>query len=901
MNPRAIVCIDDETLVLESLKEQLKRYLGDDYYIEVAESGEEALEIVEDLQEEGIQIPLIISDQIMPGMKGDELLIQLHARYPKILKIMLTGQASAEAVGNAVNEANLYRYIAKPWDEIDLGLTVTEALRRYEQDRQLAEQNETLQKINQELEQLNTSLEQKVVERTAELAKAEAELRGIFAAMTELIFVFDAQGRHLKIASKNPELLYKSAELRIGKTLHEVFELEQANTFLGYIQQSLNTQQTVSLVYSLSIGERNVWFAANISPIAADSVIWVARDITEGKLLEEKLRASEEKIRAVFEAMTDIVLVIDEQGAIEIAPTNPSRLYNDSESGPINQTIEQFFLSDRGEVWLSIVRQALETQQTINFDYSFPLNSREAWFTASISPMPNNSVIWVARNIDERKQVEAAMQNAKEAAEAANHAKSTFLANMSHELRSPLNVILGFSQLMLRSQSLNPEQQENLGIMIRSGEHLLTLINNVLDLSKIEAGRTTLNEINFDLYRLLDDLEDMFQARADDKGLQWAFYRTSAVPQYIRTDQVKLRQVLINLISNALKFTQEGSVWVRVMLGTRDWGDEEKPTINNQQSTTIIFEVEDTGIGIAADELDNVFEAFVQTQTGRDTQEGTGLGLPIARKFVQLMGGEVTVNSEVGQGTTFTFDIKVSTVNASDIEDKRPTRHVIALSPHQPRYRILIVDDKWSNRQLLIRLLNPLGFELKEASNGEEALKAWETFEPHLIWMDMRMPVMDGYEATKQIKSHLKGQATAVIALTASTLEEERAVVLSAGCDDFVRKPFREEIIFEKMAQYLGVRYIYAELQDASAPKSKGAVFELTPKALAVMPSSWMSELYEAAEEVDNERICELIEQIPATSVPLAQALADLVKNFRCDRIIDLIEQAGKPENLELE
>src|SRR4028119_170643 len=457
MKTSAIICVDDEPFVLESLKEQLKRYFGGRYYIEVAQSGEEALEIVEDLQEEGIDDPLIISDQIMPGMKGDELLIQLHDRYPKMLKIMLTGQASAEAVGRVVNAANLYRYIAKPWDETDLSLTVTEALGRYACNRQLAEQNEALKK-------LNASLEQKVAQRTVELTTANAKLQ---------------------------------------------------------------------------------------------------QEICDRQLLEEKLRTSEEKLRAVFEAMTDIVLVIDEQGRIEIAPTNPRRLY-DSETDPILQTIEQFFLEEKSEIWFSKIQQALTTQQTVNFDYSLPLNNREAWFTASISPMPNNCVIWVARNIDKRKQAEAAMQEAKEAAEAANRAKSTFLANMSHELRSPLNVILGFCQLLTRSQSLNPEQQENITIMTRSGEHLLTLINNVLDLSKIEAGRTTLHEINFDLYGLLDDLDDMFQAKADDKNLQLVFDFTGDVPQYIRTDQVKLRQVLINLINNALKFTQTGRVSVRV-------------------------------------------------------------------------------------------------------------------------------------------------------------------------------------------------------------------------------------------------------------------------------------------------------------------------------------------------
>ena len=776
MKTSAIICVDDEPFVLESLKEQLKRYFGGRYYIEVAQSGEEALEIVEDLQEEGIDVPLIISDQIMPGMKGDELLIQLHDRYPKMLKIMLTGQASAEAVGRVVNAANLYRYIAKPWDETDLSLTVTEALGRYACNRQLAEQNEALKK-------LNASLEQKVAQRTVELTTANAKLQ---------------------------------------------------------------------------------------------------QEICDRQLLEEKLRTSEEKLRAVFEAMTDIVLVIDEQGRIEIAPTNPRRLY-DSETDPILQTIEQFFLEEKSEIWFSKIQQALTTQQTVNFDYSLPLNNREAWFTASISPMPNNCVIWVARNIDKRKQAEAAMQEAKEAAEAANRAKSTFLANMSHELRSPLNVILGFCQLLTRSQSLNPEQQENITIMTRSGEHLLTLINNVLDLSKIEAGRTTLHEINFDLYGLLDDLDDMFQAKADDKNLQLVFDRTGDVPQYIRTDQVKLRQVLINLINNALKFTQTGRVSVRVR------GEpESRRKTNHTPHSTITFEVEDTGAGIASDELENIFEAFVQTQIGIESQEGTGLGLSIARKFVQLMGGEISITSVVGQGTIFNFDIKITKVNATDIEDKQPTRRVVALEPNQPRYRILIVDDKWNNRQLLLRLLNPLGFELKEASNGKEAIEVWETFEPHLIWMDMRMPVLDGYEATKQIKTQLKGQATAIIALTASTLEEQRAVILSAGCDDFVRKPFREQVIFDKIAQYLGVRYIYEEL---SPPHAAVVKHDSSLQAsLANMPSEWVKELYEAANLIDNEQILQLLEQIPTVDAFFRQTISDWIYNFRCDKIIDLIE-----------
>ena len=496
---------------------------------------------------------------------------------------------------------------------------------------------------------------------------------------------------------------------------------------------------------------------------------------------------------------------------------------------------------------------------------------------------------WRVRTIEKRnRELEAQVAQrtrelavAKEKAELANQAKSTFLANMSHELRTPFNAILGFAQIMMRSPTLPKEHVENLGIISRSGEHLLTLINNVLDLSKIEAGKTTLNAQNFDLYLLLDDLEDMFQLKADDKRLPLRLECTSDLPRYVRTDSVKLRQVLINLLNNAIKFTDKGGVSVRVTA--------EEPQDN---ATVLSFEVEDTGVGIAPQELDKLFEAFVQTKTGQKTQEGTGLGLSISRQFVRLMGGEMSVESEVGRGTTFKFDIQVTIVEGSDTEEARPTRRVIALAPNQPRYRILIVDDKWTNRHLLINLLKPLEFELQEASNGQEAIARWRTWQPDLIWMDMRMPVMDGYQATRHIKKSSKGASCPIIALTASIYEEEQAAVLEAGCDDFLRKPFRSEQIFELMSKHLGVRYLYQDDPQWSEPAEVSPHPPLTPAALSTLPLAWRQRFHQATIDLNLRLMLTEIAQIRQQNEPLADALTELVNHFKFEKIASLLQEA---------
>jgi CheY-like chemotaxis protein len=396
----------------------------------------------------------------------------------------------------------------------------------------------------------------------------------------------------------------------------------------------------------------------------------------------------------------------------------------------------------------------------------------------------------------------------------------------------------------------------------------------------------------------------MFQLKADNKGLQLLFNRTPQVPQYVRTDEVKLRQVLINLLSNAIKFTKAGTVSVRVSSAI----DNESLVISNGQESTnhqlpitdyqLHFEVEDTGSGIAQEELDKLFQPFVQTKTGQQLQEGTGLGLAIVLSFVQLMGGEITVTSLVGKGSVFKFDIKLSVVGTADIKSQQPTRRVLALEPNQPSYRILITDDALENRQLLIKLLSPLGFELWEASNGIEAIEIWEKYCPHLIFMDMRMPMMDGYEATKQMRLRernredfqtkiQKGQATAIVAVSAYSLEKERTTAFRVGCDDFIHKPFREAEIFDALYKHIGVRFVYAE---STAASTETKVEILTPEAIATLPPDLVANLRQAIYNLDVELIQTLIAQISELNQPLATAIASLAKDFKYRQLLDLTQ-----------
>ncbi|MBL1176628.1 PAS domain S-box protein [Pantanalinema sp. GBBB05] len=653
----------------------------------------------------------------------------------------------------------------------------------------------------------------------------------------------------------------------------------------------------------------------------------------ERQQAEETLRRQQEFLRTVIDTPPNLIFAKDWNGRFVLANQATAEIYGvsveeligktDADFNPNLAEVEQFLQADREVITTGQLKLIEETVTSA-------MGVTQAFQTIKkpIISIDGDSVLalGIATDITDRKQAEAALRSsleqqaellaqtqkqsadlekAKDAAEAASRAKSEFLANMSHELRTPLNVILGFTQIMSRDRSLKAEHRDYVGIISRSGRHLLALINDVLEMSKIEAGRLKLHPTSFDLYHLLDTLYEMLHLKANAKHLSLTFDRSAHLPQYITTDEGKLRQVLLNLLGNAIKFTSVGSVTLRVSVESGEKDIESaidraatNPVITCSASLpspplTLTFQVEDTGLGIAADDIQRLFTPFMQTPTGQQSSEGTGLGLAISQKFVQLMGGEITVESIVDQGSMFQFYIQVEPTEMAQLPSFYPTQRVIGLAPDQPNYRLLVVEDRWENQQILLKLLQPLGFTIQVANNGQEGIAVWEDWQPHLILMDMRMPVMDGYEATRRIKATTIGQETIVIAVTSSAFEEDRSAILAMGCDDFISKPFQDEEVFAKLAEHLGVRYLYEDSDSSRGLAPSLNANHLTAELFQVMPKQWINQVHQAAILGKDHQILKLIEQIPQTAPELATGLRALIADFRFEDIVQLTQPTG--------
>lgn len=487
------------------------------------------------------------------------------------------------------------------------------------------------------------------------------------------------------------------------------------------------------------------------------------------------------------------------------------------------------------------------------------------------------TLIREAKVSSERKQqlerLNGELHLAKEAAEVASHAKSEFLANMSHELRTPLNGIIGYTQVLQQEKALTAKQSEGLNVIARSGEHLLGLINDILDLARIEAQRLELTPHNFNLPDMLKLLVEMFTLRAQQKGISFIYETITELPTGVYADEKRLRQVLINLLGNAVKFTEKGGIIF-------------KAGYNNGK---LRFQVEDTGMGIPEKSMAEIFEPFRQVHQKMQPTEGTGLGLAITKRLVELMEGELNATSTVGMGSTFWFEIDLPTAEAfTDV-----IREVeLPISGYEgATCQILIVDDKWENRSVLRSMLEPLGFELHEATDGQQALDRAIALKPHLILLDLRMPIMDGFEVVRRLRAHPGMEKMVVVAISASAFEHNRMASLEAGCDDFLAKPFRLQKLLEILQTHLQLKWVYEDQGSLAPPATEDTAPMIAP------PAAELATLLDLARRGNLRGVADAAARLSQGYPTFANQLKAYAENFKVKELREFIQKYQEESN----
>ncbi len=760
-------------------------------------------------------------------------------------------------------------------------------------------QDEKLQECTAEHLQTNTLLKQEIAERKRiekALRESEAELRALFAGMPDVVIMLDKNGRYIKIAPTKPELLYKPEEELRGKCLHDTFPKDQADMFLNQVQQSLETQKLVKIEYSLNIGGSELWFDGRISPMSENAVVFVARDITERKLAYKELSENEKRYRTLFE-FSPAGLILEDMNGI-ILDVNPSfcsstgYLKEELLGKHVNILVHPDVL-DEVEHNISLLKKGeilRHHEKSIRKDGSVCYNDLHE--LKVLLPEGNEGILCIAVDITERKKAEEELRHAKEVAEqaqreaeSANQAKSVFLANMSHELRTPLNSILGYTQILKRDKNLKKSQKNAIDTIHQSSEHLLTLINELLDLSRIEAKKMKLEPNDVYFPGFLKGITEIASIRAQQESVPFDYEIATDIPTGVHVDGKRLRQVLLNLINNAIKFAQTGNVVFRISSESVSGGKAKSPIAR------IHCEVEDTGIGISHDELDKIFLPFHQVHKTTLTTEGTGLGLPISRNLLHIMGSELHVKSTVGKGTTFWFDLVLPVVEGitatEDLNAKAQYSHIIGFKGD--KRGILLVDDNKKNRAVLRDMLLPFGFEVIEAKDGKDALKKAKTFHPDIILMDLIMPVMDGIQATQCIREIPELKDIIVIGISASAFDKTKKASFKAGCNDFLSKPIHIEKLLGCLQLHLKLEWVYEESSMTDSEKEQG--YEELP---IIFPSSedlkTLLEFAEISHITGIQQTIERIKKIDERYLPFVTKIEDLLDNFQFKRIVEIVQ-----------
>jgi PAS domain S-box-containing protein len=523
-------------------------------------------------------------------------------------------------------------------------------------------------------------------------------------------------------------------------------------------------------------------------------------------------------------------------------------------------------------------------------------DGKQSWLETNKIPLRDSEgnvigVLGTFQDITERKQFELKLKQlneqletrveerttelkaAKLLADSANQAKSEFLANMSHELRTPLNGILGYAQILSRSPAIQEKERHGVDIIHQCGSHLLTLINDVLDLSKIEARKLELTPKALHFPAFIQGVIEICRIRAEQKGIEFGYQPVADLPIGVSADEKRLRQVLINLLGNAIKFTEKGSVYLRV---------EEIPDIDTQNTVRLRFTVADTGVGIAVKDINKLFQAFEQVGDRVLQSEGTGLGLAISQQIIQLMGGKIQVKSQLGVGSDFYFEVEFPLTE--DWNQKQTTTSDLIIGYEGKRRHILIIDDRWENRSVLLNLLQPLGFEITEAENGKVGLEKLTQCQPDLIITDISMPVMDGFEFLKELRGNQTLQHLKVIVSSASVSQEDRQTSLDAGGDDFLIKPVHMDELFALLQQYLQITWKYAAQSPTNSETSE----------MVLPPVEDLKTLLELAQEGRLKKLTQATEAIRQKSdryQPFTQQILQLAKQFQSEQIEDLLQE----------
>ena len=740
-------------------------------------------------------------------------------------------------------------------------------------------------------------LERKQAEET--LKTREAEYRDLVQTANSVIIRWDAQGIIRFINDYGRTFFGYSESEIIGKPVVGTIVpiTESSGRDLQQLMQSIQTEPQQYLANENENIRHNgdrVWLAWANKPIWDEAgnlieILSVATDITIRKQAEQALQESEEKFRSIVENANDIIYILKPDGTFSYASPNWTTILGHTVDEIVNTPFIPLVHPEHLPACQAAFQKLLTGQDRIT-GLEYRVQHKDGswrWHTSNVAVVKDSAgnvtyCVGIARDISDRKAAEVELQKAKEAAEVANRAKSEFLANMSHELRTPLNGILGYAQILKRDKRLTAEQTYGVDTIHQCGEHLLTLINDVLDLSKIEARRLEIYPIEFQLPSFLDAIVNLFKLRSQQKQISFLYETLSELPDIVQGDEQRLRQVLINLLSNAIKFTDQGGVALKVGLVHSPRPLEYpsnsavKPQLDSDAGI-LRFQVEDTGIGIAAADLEAIFLPFQQVGDRQRMQEGTGLGLSISRKLVAMMGGELQVRSVPGQGSTFWFEIPLQLGVALGAGDRAKLPEVIGYKG--PRRRVLVVDERAENRTVLCQLLEPLGFELAEAENGQRCLEMATTFQPDLVFMDLVMPVMDGFEATRQLRRSPDFPNLIIVAASASAFDHDQAFSLNVGCDAFLSKPIQYKQLLDTLHTQLHLEWEYdggAIAPPTATPNDPGAI---APTTLVAPAAAVLAELLQWA---NMGAVLEIQHQVTA----LRQANPDL-EPF-CDRVEQL-------------